>query len=161
VGRGTASSEYGDHGAYLAVDPKTRRGCLMINYGHGGHDMRAVENVKSLRSELRRTLRAEAADLIALCDGAGKIEIDIDVPSELPRLRARGPSKTTGLPTTQSSPHAAHHPSRSGRQSIQTPVTEYHDGSRSWHHGTAVTQDPWCALPQRPDRRVVSSNGDG
>jgi hypothetical protein len=100
VGRGTASSEYGDHGAYLAVDPVTRRGCVMINYGHGGHDMRAVENVKSLRSELRRTLRAEAADLIALCDGAGKVEIDIDVPSELPRLRAPRRSKRRGVPTT-------------------------------------------------------------
>ena len=91
VGSGSAASEYGEHAAFIAVDPRTRRGCFALYYGHGGEDMRVVENVKTLRSELRRTLRAGAADLIDLCDGFEDSEIDItiDVPSELPRLRAR------------------------------------------------------------------------
>jgi hypothetical protein len=34
-----------------------------------------------------------------------------------------------------------------GRKPIQTPVTEYHDGSRSWHHGAA---ESWChKLPNK------------
>ena len=91
TGSGNASSEYGEHAAFIAVDPRTRRGCFALYYGHGGERMRVVENVKTLKSELRRRLSAEANELICLCSPreCGKFEITMDVPSELPRLRAR------------------------------------------------------------------------
>lgn len=87
VGSGSAVSDFGEHSAFVAVDPDTRKGCLVLTYGHGEVQERPLEGVRALATTLRKTLSEEASELIGLCGGFGKVrpKIELDVPVELPK----------------------------------------------------------------------------